>query len=404
MKMRAVLIPVCMLGCIGYAAGADFHFEGFADLRLIVPSTQGSYYYGDLGKTRYGYDDGKVAAELSDIVGEESVQIRPALTAVATGRVSTHYGPAVDLIEAYARYQPSSTTAWLWSVKAGAFFPPISLENDQIGWTSAWTITPSAINSWVGYELRTIGAEGTLEWRHAGGVLTMNGAVFGWNDPAGVLMADRGWSFDDRVSGLLEHERIPDAMAASLRRTPPIQTRLFSEIDNSPGWYAKLSWMQAGLGHVEVMHYDNNADPSAKTDGQFAWHTRFWDIGYRKQIGNLALLAQAMTGSTEIRPAPLRRNTTNFAAAYILAGLDIDPWRLAARFDAFRTHTLAATPSLQNEDGTAGTVSATWFATTWLQLTGEILVVDSMRPQRTLAGDPARATETQSQLLARVYF
>ena len=48
-----------------------------------------------------------------------------------------------------------------WSVKTGAFFPTISLENDDLGWTSPYTLTPSAINSWIGEELRTIGSEGT---------------------------------------------------------------------------------------------------------------------------------------------------------------------------------------------------------------------------------------------------
>ena len=50
------------------------------------------------------------------------------------------------------------------SVKAGAFFPAISLENDDLGWTSPYTLTPSAINSWIGEELRTIGSEGILRY------------------------------------------------------------------------------------------------------------------------------------------------------------------------------------------------------------------------------------------------
>ena len=53
-----------------------------------------------------------------------------------------------------------------WSVKAGAFFPTISLENDDLGWTSPYTLTPSAINSWIGEELRTIGSEAHAALRH----------------------------------------------------------------------------------------------------------------------------------------------------------------------------------------------------------------------------------------------
>ena len=49
-------------------------------------------------------------------------------------------------------------------MKAGAFFPTISLENDDIGWTSPYTLSASAINTWIGEELRTIGTEGTLRF------------------------------------------------------------------------------------------------------------------------------------------------------------------------------------------------------------------------------------------------
>ena len=288
--------------------------------------------------------------------------------------------------------------------KAGAFFPPGSLENDQIGWTSPWTITPSAINSWVGYELRTIGAEGKIEWRRDDGALALTGAVFGWNDPAGVLIADRGWSFDDRVSGIFEHERVPDAMAASLHTAPPIHAEVFREMDNRPGWYLNLSWEPVGVGNFQIMRYDNNADPTVKGGGQIAWHTDFWDAGFRKQIDNVTVLAQALTGSTIIHPSPKFRSATNFSSAYILAGIDLDPWRLAARIDVYRTRTHTPTPSSLNEDGVAGTLAATWWAQSWLQLTGEFILADSTRRQRLTVGDPAHATEKQLQLLARIYF
>ena len=83
MKTRFGIALGFAMGLTGAARGADFHFNGYADLRLIVPSTEGSYAYGDLGKLRYGYDDGNTAAQLSDIVGEGRVQILPELMAVA---------------------------------------------------------------------------------------------------------------------------------------------------------------------------------------------------------------------------------------------------------------------------------------------------------------------------------
>ncbi len=242
------------------AAAADFQFEFYGDLRLVAPPSTGAYLDGELGKLRYGDDDG--AFQPGDLVGEGRARISPELMVTATARANAEYGPAVDLLEAYARYSPVSANRWHWSVKVGAFFPPLSLENDQVGWTSFWTITPSAINSWVGEELRVIGAEGTLEWRRDSGTLTLIGAVFGDNDPAGVMIADRGWTFDDRVAGLFEHERLPDA--AAFDAPPPAYAHLFTEIDGRPGWYLDLSWEPADIGGFEIMRYDNEADPKRR--------------------------------------------------------------------------------------------------------------------------------------------
>src|SRR5262249_60757069 len=83
-----------------------------------------------------------------------------------------------------------------WSVKAGAFFPTISLENDDIGWTSPYTLTPSAINTWIGEELRTIGGEGNLRWRTPDlRTITFTASLFRGNDPARRLMARRWLAF-----------------------------------------------------------------------------------------------------------------------------------------------------------------------------------------------------------------
>src|SRR5258705_6925122 len=145
-------------------------------------------------------------------------------------------------------YRPVSTSAFRWSIKAGAFFPPISLENTEIGWTSPWTLTPSAINTWVGEELRTIGLEGMLEWRSEVRTIAFMASIYGWNDPAGILVADRGWALHDRVTGLIDRPREPDAIAYATHVPEPLYTYEVLEIDGRPGWYAAASWDEAALG------------------------------------------------------------------------------------------------------------------------------------------------------------
>jgi hypothetical protein len=162
--------------------------------------------------------------------------ITPQLMGLAVVRIEPEQRTFFDFLEAYLRYRPVSTTAWRWSVKAGAFFPPVSLENTELGWTSPWTLTPSAINTWVGEELRTIGTEGMLEWRSEARTLAFMASIYGWNDPAGVLVADRGWALHDRVTGLIDRPREPDAIAYALHVPTPLYTYEVLEIDNRPGW------------------------------------------------------------------------------------------------------------------------------------------------------------------------
>ncbi len=407
MKSRQCFFLVSVLAILGappVARALDFSYDLYGDARLVVPPSDRSYLAGGLGKLHFGDDDGSPSAHFVGAIAEAKAQITPELLAEATGRFDPKYGPAVDLLDAWVRYRPVSTTEWLWSVKAGAFFPPISLENEEIGWTSFWTITPSATNSWLGNEIRIIGAEGTLQWRRASGTVTLIGAIFAWNENAGELISGRGWTLDDRVTGLYEKTREPDTTVILSGGTPPERTHLFKQFDDNPGWYLDLSWEPENFGGFEIMRYDNNADPTATRGDDVAWHTSFWDLGFRTQLGKLTLLSQALDGATVIQPSPVFRLDTNFRSAYALLGLDMDAWWVAARVEWFQTRTHTPGPaSLLSEDGHAGTLSASWQPRKWLRLTSGLLLVDSTLRERLVEGAAARQIETQFQFAVRAY-
>ena len=404
--MKPAIYPVALAIVLAgaQAQAVDFSYNLYGDARLIVPPSDDSYLDGGLGKLRFGDDDGSPSVHFVEAIAEARAQVTPELLAVATGRLEPKYGPVANLLDAWIRYRPVSTNEWLWSVKAGAFFPPNSLENEEIGWTSFWTLTPSAINSWFGSELRVIGSEATLQWRRASGTLTLLGAVYAWNENAGELISQRGFTLDDRVAGLYGKAREPDASVALLGGTPPDHTQLFKQFDGNPGWYLDLSWEPENIGGFEIMRYDNDADPSAARGDDVAWHTSFWDLGFRTQLGKLTLLSQAIDGATLIRPAPAFRLATNFRSAYALIGLDMDAWWLAARIEWFQTRTHASGPALPlSEDGHAATFSASWQPRKWLRLTGEFLLSDSTRSERVLGGEAPRQIEKQFQLAVRIY-
>ncbi len=398
-----------LLAPLLFAAAAqaqDFQIHGFADLRAVAASDDLTWTKGELGKTRYGGNDG-----LRFGAGALSArwQVTPALVAVADVRAEAQAHSHVSLIEAFARYRPVSTDAWRWSFKAGEFFPPISLENDGVGWTSLWTLTPSAINTWVGEELRTLGGEARVEHRGDNSTLEFAGALFVANDPAGEILFARGWALDDLVSGVGSRLREADVYAQSIFAPAPRRYDPFLEIDNRVGFYADVTWRSAQFGRITALYYDNRADPSAYqrfnhgSDELFAWRTHFSSLGAQTAIGKLTLLGQAMSGTTEIAP-PGFRGEAHFAAAYVLAGWDLGAWRPALRVDVFQTREDPAFPPALSEHGNAVTLALNWRARDWLRISAEALRVDSTRDQRIALGLDPHRVDTQLMLNARILF
>lgn len=405
MKLRMLALGA-LLASGGTARAQDFQLHGFLDLRAVAPARENSWDDGGLGKSRYGSGDG--GARVGAALLRADWQVTPALSAAADLQYQPDEHRHTDVLDAYLRYRPASITPWRWSVKVGAFFAPISLENEGIGWTSLWTLTPSAINSWVGEELRTVGGEFNLEHRGTN-TFQMGIAVFGRNDPAGELLATRGWSLSDLTSGLHASLREPDVYAPVAHASVPVEYRPFEEIDHRPGWYADASWESPSYGKFVLLHYDNRADPERyeRYDGRkvFAWRTRFWSFGARTRAGDLTLIAQAMDGDTAFEPVPELYLDTHFRSGFLLAGWERGAWRPALRLDFFSLRqTPSSIPAPLSEHGSAITAALNWRPNDRLRITGEWLRIDSTRDQRTLEGLAPRQIDRQVQVGARLLF
>ena len=89
--------------------------------------------------------------------------------------------------------------------KAGAFYPRLSLENVDAGWSNLYALSSSVINTWIGEELRTIGTEARvvreLPWVTDQQV-SFEGALYVANDPTGAALTWRGWAAHDRQTGI----------------------------------------------------------------------------------------------------------------------------------------------------------------------------------------------------------
>ncbi|HIJ62756.1 MAG TPA: hypothetical protein HPQ04_08715 [Rhodospirillaceae bacterium] len=403
----AALAMMLLLAAAPVAAD-DLDLHGFLDLRLVAPPGQTAWPQGGLGKTRFG---GFGLAPRFGAAGlDGSLQLTSDLLLVADLVVRSTDRLSIDPLEAYLRYRPVSTSPLRWSVRSGIFYPPVSLENTALGWTSPWTITPSAINSWVGEELLSLGSELRFEWRGQPDQFELAAALFENADPAGAILAARGWSLSDLPIGLGSSLRQPDAFARAVGETPPLRYDPFQEIDHTPGWYGEATWKSTAAGRLTLVRYDNNADPSAAKhygvdDALFAWRTAFWSAAGETRLGDVTLLGQAMAGDTIIAPAPRFRSTTSFQAAYLLAGWSTGAWRPAVRLDLFTTQQAPRSrPFARSEHGKALTAALNWRPVDWCRLTGEVMLVDSWRLQRLATGDSPQASGVQTQLSLRFFY
>jgi len=397
--LAATALGLCLLGCRA-AAQDRLELAGLIDLRLVHSTGAESYLDGGPGLLRF--DSTQDGLRLGEAVLSGKLRITDTLNFnLVASSFGDHNNAWGALSEAYLEYRPYPTGAWRFRARLGAFHMPVSLEHRGVGWTTVYSLTPSAINTWMGEEFRTIGAEGEARWRDLDGRIpgdfALIAAVYGWNDPAGVLLADRGFALSDRSSTVFGHLSVP-----------PLD--FYKELDHRAGAYGGATWRRGELIELRALHYDNRADPGARDGNNFAWRTRFTSFGARFEPGTrLTLIAQFIEGATFVGPdsAGDGQFKMNFHAAFALASLEFGPGRLTARYDDFATKQLRGyffgPPS--DQTGHAWTLA-------WLQQLGEhwelcaewMQVKSSFPPRAEYHNTNPSLTETLIQAAVRYHF
>jgi hypothetical protein len=402
--LRAASAAVLLSACLAFgssAARADdrFTLDGDVDVRWVHATGETSFMNGGLGIVRFDPDHEGLELGRAFLAPNWRINDLVALHAVID-TYGDHNRNPVDLSEFYFAVHPFPSGPIRWRARVGAFFMPVSMENRGIGWTDVYSITPSALNTWMGEEFRTIGAEVEGRWLGASsgylGDIAIIGAVYGWNEPAGVLLANRGFAMTDR----------PSTLFGSLG-SPPMG--FYHQIDRDPGYYAGLSWRHHDRLEIRALHYDNRADPSAHTASElYAWRTRFNSAGARLEPdAHWTFIAQYLDGDTAVDSDDYGDIPflMNFRAAFALASFEWGPERLTARYDAFRTRQLTglyAPPS--NQDGHAWTFAWTRdFGDHW-EFVAEWLHVFSSYPPRAELLEPVFQAQTEIQLAVRYRF
>jgi hypothetical protein len=290
-------------------------------------------------------------------------------------------------------------------------WPPVSLEHEGADWHVRDSITPSAINSWIGEEVRPVAAEVSLAASLGQHKLRATAALMTANDTSGTLLTFRGWALHDRTTLAFRRQPLPplgdELSGYQAPFTHPL-IDLHSGFAHRPGYYGKLAWQLPAPVRVELFHYDNRANPEDfNADLEWGWRTHFDDLGLVANLpGDLGLKAQALQGRTRMGfPEAGRRWVDNrFRSAFLLLSRHFGSVGLAARAEAFATRNRGSLVGDEyDEHGWSAMIAAQrqWGAATGLL---ELLHVSSDNPAREKAGERARQPQTQLQAELRMHW
>src|SRR5580704_4914608 len=254
LALAAALLAAALLAVAASSRATDWELS--LDARLVNSDAGRSLTEGGLGTVRFGSNDD----------GVQLGRARFALTQQIGELWSAHLDASmfdnrdrspVGVTEAYLLFRPYPFAGYRFRLKAGGFYPPISLENRASGWESPYTLSYSAIDSWLAVEVRTVGLEGTLDWLgtrsgHAFD-LGVTGGVFGWNQGAGVVLANNGFSLTDRQTPLFG--RVGQPGDAPLEGAEP-----FLQFDHREGVYGGIEVRYLDRVVLRALRYDNRAN------------------------------------------------------------------------------------------------------------------------------------------------
>jgi len=382
------------------------------DLSYVSVSGYESWTLGSVGKLRHDEDGVVMSRAFVDYEG----RLTDTLDATVVLEIyDDELGNAIDFTEAYVEWRPVPQSANRYRLKVGAFYPRISLENVERGWSSPYTMSWSAINTWVAEELRSVGAELSYSRKpmSLGGAheFSVNAAVFWHNDPAGSLLAWKGWSVHDRQTRYgdkLPLPPLPQIQPGMMFAAQDPYVEPIREIDDRASYYVNAEWRYGQRLLVRAMHYDNRADPVSIIGGQYGWTTKFDHVGLQTTLpGDIGLIAQWMSGSTVMGPVMNGAHVVDveYDSYFMLLTRAFGNHRVSARYDNFDVAQNDSTPDDNNpEYGLAWTVGYQYSYSDKISLATEWLSINTHRCALAYYGLDPTVTERQFQFTVKLRF
>lgn len=317
--------------------GLAVEVKGLVQLNYVKASEQSSWFEEGTGILAYSKDSANVQQAFVALSDNFS-------NGVSYEVVANYYQLGeqnVGISQAQLSYKPLSNDKWRWRARVGFFYPKLSLENVDTGWLSPFTYTQSAVNTWVGEELRSAGLEVTLfspgRARNSPLSFEVHGALFKANDPLGTVISWRGFAMHDRQS--LNNDRVPFAAYPSVigedRIFHPNYVEPYHELDGNIGFYLGAHIEYYKQSTLRYYYYDNQADPLAVSHERlYGWRTKFHSLALQHKFdGNTRILGQWLSGSSAMGT---RSVYIDFDAWYVMLSHKYKAHRISLRFDKFK--------------------------------------------------------------------
>lgn len=326
-----------LLAASTFCANAEVSWHGYAEIN--GRSTSGERNWIEGGSQVLGAGDG-VGAE-----ARLGLELRGESRFSAHVSVLGHAGSSEDLgrkgglLEAFVDYGDLVTDGY--RVRTGLQFSGTSLENVEAFWQSPYTLSLSALNSWIGEEFRPIGIDVSRRFNAADGTSWDFAAnLYGGNDTSAALLAWRGFAVHNRLSAygealpLMPLPSLQDPSAFG-RQRPDGSQPLGPDLDGRIGYALRSRFNFVDGGGIRLAYTDNRGDRFLYND-EYSWHTRFAVLGFDYRLGNdWTLLGELMHGRTNMGFGPGANVSFDLDASYLLLSRAYQSWTYSVRLENF---------------------------------------------------------------------
>lgn len=326
----------------------------------------------------------------------------------ATIHAQWHRAPEAGfgITEAWLNWSPLPMSGYRLRGRAGVFYPAMSLENTDLAWTSAYTQTFSALNSWIAEEVKTRAVEFSVSrpgrFFKSDHSFQWVGALFQGNDPAGSILTWRGFALHNLQTAIgerVDFANYPSIAAGGEVELQPAWVEPNRELDHKTGYYLGAHWLHKDQSEVRLYWYDNRGEPTTFKQGQYAWDTRFISLAAQHQFSEQwRLLAQYLTGDTAMGQNAV---VADYLASYLMLNYQQDKHSISARYDHFEVKDKDQTLTDDNNGkGHSWTLNWTYQWTEHFSLAAEHSTLRSWQPNRTQwPGWQAEAKQRSSSLI-----